>query len=93
MEKEACKSAAGLYNVLKEKFRPLHNEITLSLQYRKLHKKENGSVQEWKVGSIKAAECNYKGHDRWLKEQFNNDIKLRNYRRNYKRANSSEEHE
>ena len=45
--------------------------MILSLQYCKLHRKENQSAREW-MGSIniKAAECNYKEHDRWLKGQF-----------------------
>ena len=28
-EKETCKSTTGLFNVLKEKFRPQHNEMIL----------------------------------------------------------------
>ena len=60
---------------MKEKFRPQHNETTLSLQYCKLQRKDNESPQEW-VGwlCIRAAEWNYKEHDRWVKEQIINDI-------------------
>ena len=36
-EKEACKSTTGLFNGLKEKFKPQNNEMILSLQYCKLH--------------------------------------------------------
>ena len=59
-EKEACKSATGLFNFFKGKFKPQHNKMILSLQYCTLHRKENESVQEW-MGwlHIKAAECNY----------------------------------
>ena len=49
--------------------------MMLSLQYCKLHRKENESVEECRGGlCIKAAECNYKEHVKWLKEQFNNGI-------------------
>ena len=56
--------------------------MILSLQYCKLQRKENESTKElmgWLL--IKAAECNYTDHDRWLKE-FINEI---NYERNYAR--------
>ena len=58
---------------LKGKFRLQHNKIILSLQYCKLHRRENESMQEW-MGKlcINTAECNYKEHDKWLKEQFIN---------------------
>ena len=67
--------ATTLINVFIEKFRQQHNEMILSLQYCKLERKENESTQDW-IGRlcIKAAECNYKEHDRQLKEQFINDI-------------------
>ena len=49
--------------------------MILSLQYCKLHRKEDESAQEW-MGRlcIKEGECNYKEHDRRLKEQFINGI-------------------
>ena len=49
--------------------------MILSLQYCKLQRKENESAQEW-MGRlcIKAEECNYKEHDRQLKEQFISSI-------------------
>ena len=61
--KQTCKSATGLLIVLKEKFK--HNEMTLSLQYSKLYRKKNESIQEW-MGTLhrKAAECNNKEYDR-----------------------------
>ena len=80
-EKEACKSVTGLFNVLKEKFMPHHNKMILSVQYCKLHKKENESTQKC-MGRlcINTAECNYKEHDRhrWSKI----------YTTNHKRTNS-----
>ena len=51
IEKEACKSSTGLFNVLKEKFRTQHSEMILSLQYCKLQRKENESAQDnWVYG-------------------------------------------
>ena len=68
-------SATGLFNVFKEKFRPQHNEMILSLQYCKLHRKKNESAQEW-MGRIhiEVAEYNYKEHVRRLKEPFINGL-------------------
>ena len=64
-----------MFNVLKEKFRPQHLEITLSLQYCDLYRKENESTQEcFGRLNVKAVECCYKKHDRRLKEQFINVI-------------------
>ena len=59
--------------MLKEKFRPQHNEMILSLQYCKLHGKKNESAQE-RMGRIciEVAEYNYKEHVRRLKEPFIN---------------------
>ena len=53
-------SEIRLFNVLKDKFRLQHNETILTLQFCKLQRKENESIQEWMSGlQIKAAECNY----------------------------------
>ena len=59
----------GTVQVLKEESRPQYKETILSLQYCKLHRKENESTQEW-MGRfcIKAVEYNYREHDRMLKE-------------------------
>ena len=74
-KKGACRSATGLFNVLKEKFWPQLNEVILSLQYSKLQRKESESAQEWMHRlNIKAADCIYKEHGRQLKEEFINDI-------------------
>ena len=68
-------SSTGLFNVLKEKFRPQHNEMILSLKYCKLHRKKNESAQQW-MGQIciEVAEYNYKEHVRRLKEPFINGL-------------------
>ena len=62
---------------------------------------ENESAQEW-MGRlcIKAAECNYKEHDRWLKQQFINalhneeimkeKLKQLTYQRNMSEINSEQ---
>ena len=74
-EKDACKSTIGLFDVLKWKFWLQHNEMILSLQYCKLHGKENESTKEWiERLCIKAAKCNYKEHERRFSEQFINSI-------------------
>ena len=51
-EKEEWKSATELLNVLKEKFRPQHNEIILTLQYCKLQRKEKNPHKIGWAGSI-----------------------------------------
>ena len=47
VEKEAWQSTTGLFNVLKEQFRPEHNEMILSLQYCELHRKKKEPAQVW----------------------------------------------
>ena len=44
-EKDALKSATALFNVLKEKFKPQHKEMMLSLQYCRLQRKENETAK------------------------------------------------
>ena len=60
---------------LTESNRCCKSPALLSLQYHKLHTKDNESTQEW-MGRlyIKTTECNYKEHNRRLKEQFINVI-------------------
>ena len=60
--------------MLKEKSRPQHNEMKLSLQYPKLHRKDNESTKNDGQTAYKTIECNYKKHDRRPKEQFINSI-------------------
>ena len=96
-EKDTCRNAIWLFNVLKEKFRLHHNKMILSLQHCKLHRKDNESSQEW-MGRlhIKAAGCNYKEHSRRLKEPFINSIYeyiwWRNCGRDDKRTNDPKEY-
>ena len=75
LRKICAKNATGLFNVLKEKFRPQYKKTILLLQYSKLHREDNGSTQEW-MGRlwIRATIFNYKEHDGMLKEQFINSI-------------------
>ena len=70
-EKEACSTLEGLVNTLSDKFKPQSNETVKSLQFRKLYRLENKSVDEW-MGRlhVTAAEYNYRELDRQLKEQF-----------------------
>ena len=46
-EKEKCRNTKGLFSMLSIRFKPCHNHIMLALQYLKLHRKSNESVQEW----------------------------------------------
>ena len=70
-EKEACSTLEGLVNMLAGKFKLQYNETVKSLQFRKLYRLENESVDEW-MGRlcVAVAECNYREMDRQLKEQF-----------------------
>ena len=46
-EKHACKTLQGLFNTLAMKFKPQFNETIKSLQFRKLHRLEGESAEEW----------------------------------------------
>ena len=74
-EKEKWKTMKGLSEVLCSNFKPWCNSIVISLQFHKLHKKDNECMQEW-MGSLrtKAEECPYKGYDRILTEQLMNKL-------------------
>ena len=67
-EKAACSTLEGLFDA---KFRPQYSETIKSLQFRKLHRFEGESIDEW-MGRlcVAAAECNYREIDRQIKEQF-----------------------
>ena len=52
----------------KKKFRLQNNEMILSLQYCKLHRKENESMKDWMGRLYNPAEDNFKAHDRQLEE-------------------------
>ena len=53
-----CKTAKGLFSILSNKFKLQCNRILLSLQYQKLHRKNNESGWEW-MGKLctKLADC------------------------------------
>ena len=70
-KKEACSTLEGLFNTLATKFKLQYNKTVKGLQFRKLYRLENGSVDEW-MGRLHVvvAECNYRELDRQLKEQF-----------------------
>ena len=57
--------------MLSNKMKPHHNHIILSLQYQKLCRKGNESVQEW-MGRVwtKVAMCKYRQPNRLLAQQF-----------------------
>ena len=76
LEKEACKTAYGLFSTLGEKFKLHQKETIVSLQYCKLKRKSLESSQEWMCRlQIKATNYKYEGYDRKLKEQFINGLK------------------
>ena len=60
-----------MVNILADKFKLQYNETIKSLQFRKLYRLENESADEW-MGRlhVTVADCNYRGLDRQLKEQF-----------------------
>ena len=68
-----CKSNVSSFSILNVKFKPQQIETILSLQYCKLSRDENKSAEEW-LDSLRVMtnECNYKEHNRKLKEQFIN---------------------
>ena len=70
-EKETCNTLESLFEILFNKFKPQYNEMTKSLQFRKLYHYDDESMEEW-MGRlhIAAVECNYLEVDRQLKEQF-----------------------
>ena len=59
-EKTTCNTLDGLFETLKSKFRPQFNETIKSLQFRKLCRSDNESLQEW-MGRLQivAAESSY----------------------------------
>ena len=84
---ERYKSIAHVLSVLNENFKPQQNESIPSLKYCKPSSDDNENGKEW-MGhlKIKANDCSYKKHDRWLKEQLINGIN-NNYRNNYASSN------
>ena len=71
-EKEKCETSKELFKTLKDKFKPLCNDTIKSLQFLKLNRQSNGSLEEW-MGKLRIAntECNYKEIDRQFTHQLN----------------------
>ena len=60
-EQEACNNEKGLFKILNRKFKPQYKETIKSLQFHKLMRQSNESVEEWN-GRLRTAavKCNYK---------------------------------
>ena len=70
-EQERCNTAKGLFNTLIRKFKPKYCETIKLLQFHKLVRQMNESVEEcMRRHELAAVQCNYKEIDRELKEQF-----------------------
>ena len=65
----------AFFTVLHSKFKLWHNRIIPSLQYHRLHKKDNEMAQKW-MGRLRleATECKYKEYDALLTEQSINGL-------------------
>ena len=70
-EKENCETSKGLFKTLNNTFKSQHNDIIKSLQFHKLSRQVNKSMEEW-MGKLRITitECDYKEIDSQLKEQF-----------------------
>ena len=70
-EQHTCSNEKGLFNTFNRKFKPQYNETIKSLQFSKLIRQSDESIEEWLGILITAVvKCNYKEIDRQLKEQF-----------------------
>ena len=65
IEQETCQTTAGIFQVLDEKVRLIHNKTILMLQYCKLSRHNHGGAEEW-MGRLRmnVAECKYTENDR-----------------------------
>ena len=89
-KQESSQTVAQLFDILNEKFRPLHKETTLSLQNYELNRHADETTKEWMYRlRMKATECKYKENDRRLKELFFNDISDDDMKEEIKRVNIS----
>ena len=70
-EKDRYNTLEGLFKILTRKLKPKFNETIKSLQFHKLSRQNRKNAEEW-MGRLQVSviECNYKGCDRLLKEQF-----------------------
>ena len=71
VEKQACNTIQGLFDMLATKFQPQFSETIKSLQFRKLCRSKDESAEEW-MGWLwmATADCGYKEVDRQLKVQL-----------------------
>ena len=74
-EQEACNNKKGLFDMFTRKFKPKYNETIKTLQFHKLIRQSNASVEEW-MGRLRTAvvKCNYEEIDRQLREQFRHQL-------------------
>ena len=71
VEKEMFNTLEGLFETLSNKFKPQYNETVKLLQFRRLYRYDDETVEKWMVRlHIAAVKCNYQEVDRQLKEQF-----------------------
>ena len=64
-----------MFGTLTDKFKSQYNETGLSMQYSKLHRKDDETSEDWVCRlKVMAANCKYKKKDRHLKEQFINGL-------------------
>ena len=74
-EKEKCRTCAGLFGVLSDKFKLQHNKNILPLQYCKLTRKQKENAKEW-MGHLrlKANEYGYKERDKTKGSKSNSEL-------------------
>ena len=58
MEKETYNPLEGLFETLSNNFKPQYNETIKSLQFRKLYRHDDESVEEW-MGRLCVATVEY----------------------------------
>ena len=70
-EQEAYNNDKGLFNTCNRKFKPPYNRKIKSLQFCRLIRQSNESMETW-MDRLKPAviKCNYKEIDRQIKDQF-----------------------
>ena len=65
----------GLFSICSNKSKLHHNRIVLSLQFRKLKRRNYESVQEWMSKMwTKAVECDHKEYGRAVTKQFIHEL-------------------
>ena len=68
-EKETCKTLEGLFETLRNKFKPQYNKTVKSLQFIKLYRYDDENVEEW-MGRlwVAAVECYFQEVNSKLKK-------------------------